>query len=71
MKVVLRKVLRNEQMNPEVKVLNPNRRGLRLAVVVFPEDEAAKAHSTRKREGNGGDHPKERNKTEELLSNEQ
>ena len=41
-KVELRKALRNEQMNPEVKVLNPNRRGLKLAMVVLPKDEAIK-----------------------------
>ena len=41
-KVELRKALRNEQMNPEVKVLNPNQRGLKLAVVVLPEEEAVK-----------------------------
>ena len=29
-------------MNLEVKVLDPNRRGLKLAVVVLPEDEAIK-----------------------------
>ena len=41
-KIELRKDLRNEQMNLEVKVLNPNRRGLKLAAVVLPEDEAIK-----------------------------
>ena len=42
MKVELRKALQNEQTNPEVKVLNPNQRGLKLAVVVLPEEEAIK-----------------------------
>ena len=42
MKIELRKALRNEQMNLEVKVLNPNRRGLKLAVVVLPEDDVIK-----------------------------
>ena len=41
-KVELRKGLRNEQMNLEVKVLILNRRGLKLAIVVLPEDEAIK-----------------------------
>ena len=41
-KAELRKTLRNEQMNPKVKVLNPNRRGLKLAVVVLLEEETAK-----------------------------
>ena len=43
-KVELRKGLWNEQRNPEVlvKVLNPNQRGLKLAVVVLPEEEAIK-----------------------------
>ena len=43
-KVELRKSLRNEQTNPDVlvKVLNPNQRGLKLAVVVLPEEEAIK-----------------------------
>ena len=41
-KVELRKALRNEQMNLDVMVLNPNRRRLKLAVVVLPEDEAIK-----------------------------
>ena len=29
-------------MDPEVKVLNPNRRALKLAVMVLPEEEARK-----------------------------
>ena len=37
-KVELRKSLRNEQMNLEVKVLNPNLSGLKLTVVVLPEE---------------------------------
>ena len=37
--VELRKALRNEQMSPEVKVLNPNQRGLKLAI---EEEEAVK-----------------------------
>ena len=42
MKVELRKALCKEQMNFEVKLLNPNLRGLKLAVVVLPEDESIK-----------------------------
>ena len=42
MKTEVRRALQKEQMNPEVNVLNPNRRGLTLAVVVLPEEEAAK-----------------------------
>ena len=42
MKVELRKALRNEQMNLKVKVLNPKQRGLKLAIVVLPEEEAIK-----------------------------
>ena len=41
-KVELRKPLRNEQTNPKVKILNPNRKGLKLVVVVLPEEEAIK-----------------------------
>ena len=41
-KAELRKTLRNEQTNLKVKVFDPNRRGLKLAVVVLPEDEAIK-----------------------------
>ena len=41
-KLELRKALLNEQTTPEVKVLNPNRRGLKLAVVVLLEEETVK-----------------------------
>ena len=41
-KVELRQALQIEQTNPEVKVLKPNRKGLKLTVLVLPEDEAAK-----------------------------
>ena len=44
-KVELRKPLRNDQLNLEVKVLNLNRRGLKLAVVVPAT--AFDAHSRR------------------------
>ena len=42
MKIELRKALWNKQTNPEVKVLNPNQRVLKLAVVVLPEEKAIK-----------------------------
>ena len=43
-KVELQKASRNEQTqtNPDVKVLNPNQRGLKLAIVVLPENKATK-----------------------------
>ena len=41
-KIELSKALRNEPMNLEVKILNPNRRGLKLAAVVLPAEEAVK-----------------------------
>ena len=41
-KAAIRKVLQSDQMNPEVKVLNPNRGELKFTVVVLPEKEAAK-----------------------------
>ena len=42
LKVKLRKALRNDQTKLEVKVLNPNRRCLKLATVVLPKNEATK-----------------------------
>ena len=41
-KVEVRKSLRNEQIKLEVKVLNPNGRGLKLTLVVRPEYESIK-----------------------------
>ena len=41
-KTKVKRALQKEQIDPEVKVLNSNRRGLKLAIVVLPEKEAAK-----------------------------
>ena len=41
-KVEMRRVMRNEQMSPDVKDLNPNRRGFKLYIVVLSEEEAAR-----------------------------
>ena len=42
MKTEVKRALLKEQMGTEVKVLSANRSGLKLAVVILPEEDAEK-----------------------------